>query len=239
MDGGRRGGEGRQGQQPAAASPLRRQTVTAMVADHIAGKIIGGEYPGGHQIRQEAIAAELGVSRIPVREALLQLEADGLVVIRTHRGAVVSELSAEDAVDLFEARLQLEPFLVGKAIERVSDAGIADAEASMRAYERAIARGDDPKELSRLNWAFHTALLEPAGRPRSMAVVQTLFNSADRYLRLQIEPAKAQAKALREHRELFEAFQRRDAAETARLLARHIADAAGEIAAQLRHDAAG
>ncbi|MBN9272851.1 MAG: GntR family transcriptional regulator, partial [Mesorhizobium sp.] len=131
MDGGRRGAEGQQGQRPVAASPRRRQTVSAMVADHIAGKIIGGEYPGGHQIRQEAIAAELGVSRIPVREALLQLEADGLVVIRTHRGAVVSELSAEDAVDLFEARLQLEPFLVGKAIERVSDGGIAEVETSM------------------------------------------------------------------------------------------------------------
>ncbi|WP_421914832.1 GntR family transcriptional regulator [Mesorhizobium sp.] len=174
---------------PSAHKPLQRQTVTAMVAEYIAARIIGGDYPGGHQIRQEAIAAELGVSRIPVREALLQLEADGLVVIRTHRGAVVSELSADDAIDLFDARLLLEPFLVEKAIALVSDQEIADAETAMRAYEAAIARGDDPKELSRLNWAFHTALLEPSMRPRSMAVVQTLFSSSDRYLRLQIEPA--------------------------------------------------
>ena len=213
---------------------LQRQTVTAMVAEYIAARIIGGDYPGGHQIRQEAIAAELGVSRIPVREALLQLEADGLVVIRTHRGAVVSELSADDAIDLFDARLLLEPFLVEKAIAHASDQDIAAIEKSMRAYEAAIARGDDPKDLSRLNWAFHTALLEPSMRPRSMAVVQTLYNSADRYLRLQIEPAKAQAKALQEHRELFEAYRRRDIAETARLLRKHIADAAGEIVSQLR-----
>lgn len=219
---------------PPANKPLQRQTVTAMVAEYITARIIGGDYPGGHQIRQEAIAVELGVSRFPVREALLQLEADGLVVIRTHRGAVVSELSADDAVDLFDARLLLEPFLVEKAIARVSDQEIAAVETAMRAYELAISRGDDPKELSRLNWAFHTALLEPSMRPRSMAVVQTLFSSADRYLRLQIEPAKAQAKALREHREIFEAYRRRQADETSLLLRRHVADAVDEIVSQLR-----
>ncbi|MEO5760162.1 MAG: GntR family transcriptional regulator [Mesorhizobium sp.] len=213
---------------------LQRQTVTAMVAEYIAGLIIAGDYPGGHQIRQEAIAAELGVSRIPVREALLQLEADGLVVIRTHRGAVVAELSSDDAIDLFDARIQLEPFLAEKAIARASEDDIATVETSMRAYEVAISRGESPKELSRLNWAFHTALLEPAMRPRSMAVVRTLYSSADRYLRLQIEPAKAQAKALREHRDLFDAYRRKDGAQTAGLLRKHIADAADEIVSQLR-----
>lgn len=219
---------------PTPPKPLlQRQTVTAMVAEYIAAKIIGGDYPGGHQIRQEAIAAELGVSRIPVREALLQLEAEGLVVIRTHRGAVVSDLSADDAIDLFDARLLLEPFLVKKAIARLSNQDIANVERALRDYEAAIARGD-PKELSRLNWAFHTALLEPSMRPRSMAVLQTLYSSADRYLRLQIEPLKAQTKALQEHRDIFEAYRLRDAVETSRLLKKHVADAAEEIVSQLK-----
>ncbi|MEP9387433.1 GntR family transcriptional regulator [Mesorhizobium sp. KR9-304] len=212
---------------------LQRQTVTAMVADYIASKIIGGDYPGGHQIRQEAIAAELGVSRIPVREALLQLEADGLVVIRTHRGAVVSDLSADDAIDLFDARLLLEPFLVRKAMARMSDEDISNAGRALKDYEDAIPRGD-PKELSRLNWAFHIALLSPAMRPRSLAVVQTLYNSADRYLRLQIEPIKAQTKALHEHRDIFEAYRARDIVQTSKLLKKHVSDAAEEIVSQLK-----
>lgn len=212
---------------------LQRQTVTAMVAEYIASKIISGEYPGGHQIRQEAIASELGVSRIPVREALLQLEGDGLVVIRTHRGAIVSELSEEDAVDLFDARLLLEPFLVKKAIARLSEQDIANVEQALNDYEAAISKGD-PKELSRLNWAFHTALLEPSMRHRSLTLLQTLYNSADRYLRLQIEPLKAQTKAVQEHRDIFDAYRRKDAVETARLLKRHVADAAEEIVSHIK-----
>jgi DNA-binding GntR family transcriptional regulator len=204
-----------------------------MVADFIASKIISGDYPGGHQIRQEAIAAELGVSRIPVREALLQLEADGLVVIRTHRGAVVSDLSADDAIDLFDARLLLEPFLVRKAMARMTDEDIANVDRALKQYEDAIPRGD-PKELSRLNWAFHTALLSPSMRPRSLAVLQTLYSSADRYLRLQIEPLKAQTKALHEHQDIFRAFRERDVATTSKLLKKHVSDAADEIVGQLK-----
>lgn len=213
--------------------PLQRQTIPAMVADYIAGKIITGEYVGGQQIRQEAIADELGVSRIPVREALLQLEAEGLVVIRTHRGAIVASLSVDDAVDLFDTRLLLEPFLIRKAMARMSIHDVDNAERALQAYEAAIGHGD-PKELSRLNWSFHTALLAPSMRPRSIAMLQTLYSSADRYLRLQIEPVKAQAKALAEHQAIFQAYRERNVAETARLLKSHIEDAAREIVSQVQ-----
>src|SRR5689334_19791540 len=89
---------------------VKRDTVTSTVASLIRQRIISGEFPGGHQIKQEAVASELGVSRIPVREALVQLESEGLVVIHTHRGAVVAELTIDDAVDIFDSRLLLEPF---------------------------------------------------------------------------------------------------------------------------------
>ncbi len=73
---------------------LKRRTVTSDVADVIRQQIIDGTYKGGEQVRQEALAAELGVSRIPVREALLQLEAEGPLQVHTHRGAMVAALSA-------------------------------------------------------------------------------------------------------------------------------------------------
>ena len=142
--------------------------------------------PTGEQIRQEAVADELGVSRIPIREALLQLESEGLVVIRTHKGAVVASLSPEDAIDLFEARMILESMLVKKAIEAATPADVARIGACLSEYEKAVKNGADPETLSRLNWAFHTAMCEPANRPRMMAIVVSLYTATDRYLRLQI-----------------------------------------------------
>ena len=215
-------------------SLLKRQTVTDLVEEHIAAKIMGGEYLGGHQIRQEAVAIELGVSRIPVREALLQLEARGLVVNRPHRGAVVADLSIDDAVELFEARMLLEPFLIGKAMERLTESAIARAARVLVEYTAAVSNSAGPGELSRLNWEFHLALLAPANSPRLIAFIQTLYNSADRYLRLQIRSQAAQARALAEHKRLFGYFKAGDAAGASKLLKKHIVDAADEIVAQLK-----
>ncbi len=214
-------------------SLLKRKTVADSVAEYITSKIVAGAYPGGSPVRQEAIAAELGVSRIPVREALLQLEAEGLIVNRPHRGAVVADLSVEDAIELFDARALLEPHITKVAIGRLTEEDIAAVAAILAAYEDGVDAHKDAAELSRLNWAFHSALLAPARRPRTLALIQTLHHSADRYLRLQIEPLAAQAKALSEHRLIFDAFSRRDAPLTARLLKVHIRDAADEIIAQI------
>src|SRR5262244_3949246 len=134
---------------------IKRPTVTGSVAEELRRRIVTGEYLGGEQIRQEAVAEELGVSRIPIREALLQLESEGLVVIHTHKGAVVASLTPDDAVDLFEARLLLEPTMVRKAVEAASAADVAQVGASLGEYERAVKGGADPEALSRLNWSFH------------------------------------------------------------------------------------
>jgi DNA-binding GntR family transcriptional regulator len=139
---------------------IKRHTVTGSVAEELRRRIVSGEYEGGEQIRQEAVAAELGVSRIPIREALLQLESEGLVVIHTHKGAVVASLSPEDAIDLFEARLILESMLVKKAIEAATLADVAHIAACLAEYEKAVKNGADPETLSRLNWAFHTAMYQ-------------------------------------------------------------------------------
>jgi len=223
----------------AIASPKprplpKRQTVTDQVTGYIAEGIAEGHYVGGQQIRQEAIAAELGVSRIPVREALLQLEAMGLVVNRPHRGAVVADLSIDDAIELFEARLLLEPFLLARAMERLTASATANAERVLKEYAAAVDRSAGPSELSRLNWEFHAALMAPARSPRLTAFIQTLYNSADRYLRIQIQSPAAQARALAEHKKLFALYKAGNMASASKLLKAHIADASAEIVARLR-----
>src|SRR5947207_7182038 len=96
--------------------PIRRQTVTSMTVDAMRERILRGRYPEGEPLRQDAIGVELGVSRIPVREALRQLEAEGLVTFNPHRGAVVSTLSLKQIRELFELRAEVEGDLIRRAI---------------------------------------------------------------------------------------------------------------------------
>ena len=212
-----------------ASSLIKRQTVTAEVADELRRRIVNGHYVGGDQIRQEALAAELGVSRIPIREALLQLEAEGLIVIHTHRGAVVAHLSADDAFDLFEARLALEPTVVRQAIEQSTPGDIERVAASLAAYEKAVSGGASAETLSALNWAFHTAMCEPAKRPRTLAILLSLYTTTDRYLRLQIDRPGAKTKALRDHRAIFDAYRQKKAALAVDLVTGHIKDAYQDV----------
>jgi DNA-binding GntR family transcriptional regulator len=95
---------------------LKRPTVVSMTADALRERILRGDYAEGVPLRQDAIAQDLGVSRIPVREALRQLEAEGLVTFSPHRGAVVSSLSLKEIRELFELRAEIESDLLRRAI---------------------------------------------------------------------------------------------------------------------------
>jgi DNA-binding GntR family transcriptional regulator len=214
---------------------IKRQTVTGSVAEELRRRIVDGRYAGGEQIRQEALASELGVSRLPIREALLQLESEGLVAIHTHKGAMVASLTPEDAVDLFEARLALEPFVLKKAVEAATPSDIERARARLTEYEKAVKNGADPETLSRLNWAFHIALCEPAKRPRIMTILLSLYTATDRYLRLQINRPEAKSRALEDHRKLFEAYQsKKKAALAGRLITAHITGAYADVMRRLK-----
>ena len=105
---------------PAAIVPLARQTVASMTLDAIRDGILHGIYTEGEPLRQDALAAELGVSRIPIREALRQLEAEGLVTFSPHRGAIVSILSLAEIEEVFDIRANLEPDLLRRAIPRLT-----------------------------------------------------------------------------------------------------------------------
>src|SRR5947209_10797712 len=100
--------------------PIQRQTIASMTVEALRERILRGDLPEGEPLRQDALADELGVSRIPVREALRQLEAEGLVTFSPHRGAVVSSLSLEEISELFELRAEIECDLVCRAIPNMT-----------------------------------------------------------------------------------------------------------------------
>jgi len=220
-----------------APAVIKRQTVTASVAEELRRRIVAGQYADGTQIRQEALAAELGVSRIPIREALLQLESEGLVVIHVHKGAMVSALTPQDAEELFEARLLIEPALMKRAMSVATVSELDRIRSQLVEYERAARSAAHPEVLSRLNWAFHTALCEPANRPRMLTVLLSLYTATDRYLRLQIQRPDAKTHALADHSALFKAYQSKNATTLGKLVKSHIMGAYDDVMRSLERRA--
>ena len=105
-----------------------RKTTASIVAEELRKRILTGRLREGAQIRQEAIANELGVSRIPVREALRQLEAEGMITLVSHKGAEVTRLEPSEIEELFEVRTMLETWLIENAIGPMTSEDISEAE---------------------------------------------------------------------------------------------------------------
>lgn len=210
--------------------PLKRRTTAVMVADELRRRIIAGHFREGEQLRQEAVAGELGVSRIPVREALKQLEAEGLVTLVSHRGAVVSKLSPEEIAELFELRAVLEAWLLGLAVPRMTEADLAQADGIL---ERMVAN-ERIDQWGALNWEFHMALYRPSGRTETMKLLNRVHGMIDRYVRLQISLTSGQVKAHREHRQLLDLCRRHDAEGAARALEAHVTEVRDALLQRLR-----
>ena len=206
---------------PRNVLPIQRQTLTGMTLDALRERILHGEYPEGEPLRQDAIAEELGVSRIPVREALRQLEAEGLVAFSPHRGAVVSTMSLQEILELFELRAEIESDLVRRAIPHMTNEDRNRAKEILAAYELALRAGEVAK-YGELNWQFHSTLYAPAGRVFTMSMVSKLHQQSDRYLRMQLALTHGESRAREEHRAIANAARKGDGKLAAKLMREHI-----------------
>ena len=184
--------------------------------------IIRGEFKEGEQLRQDAIAANFQVSRIPVREAMRQLEAEGLITIVAHRGAVVSSLSSDEIEELFEIRALLESEVLRLSIPNLTESDFAQAEEILRVYENALWKQGDVSSWGRLNSQFHAALYARANRPHFMAIIRQINNNGERYTGLQLYLTRAFERAKKEHREILQLCRERDVEGACALLKQHI-----------------
>jgi DNA-binding GntR family transcriptional regulator len=196
-------------------------------------RILHGVYPEGTPLRQDALAADLGVSRIPVREALRRLEVEGLVSFNPHQGAIVSKLSLSEISELFDLRALIESDLLGYAIPKLTEDVVERATATLDLYDQALSKGD-VGEWGKLNWAFHSTLLAAADRPLTLGVVSTLHNQSDRYMRLQLTLTHGEVRASGEHRHILAAAKRRNVDKACELLSAHIRDAGTSLIEFLR-----
>ncbi|HXY25635.1 MAG TPA: GntR family transcriptional regulator [Candidatus Acidoferrum sp.] len=188
-------------------------------------KILCGELREGQQLRQDAIAAEFQISRIPVREALSHLAAEGLVTLVANRGAVVSALSPEEIMELFETRAVLECYMLRCAIPRMRPEDLQRAEDILRHYEESLEKDSEVASWGQWNWSFHRALYEPANRPKMLSIVKTLNVNCDRYTRLHLVVTRDQHRAGKAHRELLVACKTKDPEVAAAALWKHITEA--------------
>lgn len=209
---------------------ILRRTTTNIVADELRKRIMSGQLREGEQVRQEAIATELGVSRIPVREALRQLEAEGLITLVSHKGAEVTRLEPSEIAELFEVRIMLESWMFEHAIEHITESHLEAAEkliASMR-NDAMI------EEWGALNWQFHETLYTPARKPATMKILRRVHDNIDRYVRLQITLTEdSQERAHREHQAIVDAARNKNAKVAVALLNDHINHVKEQLLANL------
>jgi DNA-binding GntR family transcriptional regulator len=200
---------------------LGHRTLSAAIVEQLRRDILDGTYAAGEQLRQDALAATFQVSRIPVREALFQLEAEGLVLIEPHKGAVVSSFSPQEIDDVFDLRAMLEPRLLALSLPRLAAQDLREIAALDAAFDEAITR-QDVSQWGQLNARFHLALYRHAQLPRTLAIVTALLQTSDRFTRLQMNRAPAMTRAGSEHRRLLRHCQDGNVEQACECLVAHI-----------------
>jgi len=180
--------------------------------------ILRGRFKPGAPLRQDELAANFGVSKIPVREALLQLVAEGLVVLQLNRGFAVAHLAADEANEILEIRAILECEALRLAMASIGEAEIKEATKILDEAESASSLD----RWSDLNWAFHHALYGAAKRPRLFALLRQIGNQTDAYIRVLISNSNYRGQAEREHRAILAAVSVGNLEAASLLLGRHI-----------------
>ena len=183
-------------------TPLGHRTLSAAIVEQLRRDILDGSYAAGAQLRQDALAASFQVSRIPIREALFQLEAEGLVLIEPHKGAIVSAFSLEEIDDVFDLRVLLEPRMLAQSAPHLTAEDFAEISLLDAEFKGAIA-AQDVARWGQINARYHLALYRHARQPRTLAIVTSLLQTSDRFTRVQMNRASAMNRAESEHRKLL------------------------------------
>jgi DNA-binding GntR family transcriptional regulator len=207
------------GLEPVRALEHRRITAD-LVAESLRQAIHSGQLPDGAELNQAAIAAHFGVSRVPVREAMRELQAEGLIETQAHRRAVVRALDLERLVEVYDLRAAIEGLVVERATERIDAARLKE----LRALEKSMRTIDDHALWLERNAEWHRRLYEPAGMETAFELIAQLRARAERYVRLWGGAAGLHrpVEAGREHAAILRRVAKRDTAGARRAVEDHI-----------------
>ena len=200
-------------------------SATDHVLDELRPAILAGRLAAGDTLRQEDLAERLGVSRMPVREAIKRLHSEGLVEILPSRRVRVAALSKQEIEDVYDMRAVLEPLAVRLAVPKLTRAQLRDAAHALEAAEDE----EDAETFGARNAAFHLALIGACERPRLLAAITALLDVSDRYQRAALGDAEHTGLVRDEHRRLLDAARRGNADEAARLTEAHVRGAGARL----------
>ena len=207
-----------------ATRKIVRPTAVELVTDEIRQMILSGRISPGSVLRQEVLAEELGVSRVPVREAITRLHSEGLLNVVPHKGAYVQELSVEEVRETFNIRLRLEPWVLSEAIPLITDAEINKAERIVKDMDKATGG-----EWGALNWKLHETLYRPARCEITLQMLRVLHDRCDRYFRFQVVKVPIREQSHAEHMQIIDACRCRDVKLGTKLLETHVKVASQQI----------
>jgi DNA-binding GntR family transcriptional regulator len=197
-------------------------SAVSVVYEYLRDQIAKHELPPGAWLRQDAIAADLGTSRMPLREALRQLEGEGYVVFHPRRGWAVAALSVEDIEEINVMRMGLEGLAARLGTARVTDGDLIQMERLLRRMQD-LWNAEDRSLLFEQDYPFHDILYAAAGRARLLQRIHVLQRNARRYRSVDITLPDTPNWAIVEHRHIVEACRSRDVELVEQLTRAHIA----------------
>ena len=211
-------------------TPPQKPSAPDLVRAGLRREILSGDLESGTPLRQDELADRFGTSRIPVREALRQLESEGLVTINPNRGAVVSMQSIEEVMEMLDIRVALESSALKHAIPVMAAEDLARAKDILMTYDAQL----DPNRWDELNWLFHEALYAPCNKPRMMAMIKATYGQVARFRRVRAHIATGKDIPQREHWEILSACQDRKTDLAVQHLEHHILETQKSLMAILR-----
>ncbi len=220
---------------PGAANTIRTADVSKssapdVVRDGLRKAIFDGDLAAGTQLRQDELASRFGTSRIPVREALRQLESEGLVTLHPNRGAAVSSVSLEDVLELLEIRIGLECRALKLAIPNMVGDDFDLAAEILRDYDDE----PEPHKWGEMNWRFHETLYVPCQRPKLLSMIEANYGHVGRFVRLQVSMAAGKEQPNRDHWAILDACRAGEISKAVKLLEEHILGTQKSLMAAMR-----
>ncbi|GLO33101.1 GntR family transcriptional regulator [Pseudomonas shirazica] len=208
-----------------ASEQLLPHQARGVIEERLRSAILDGRLPPGTAIRQQELATLFGVSRMPVREALRQLEAQSLLKVEMHKGAVVAPLIGEDAVDTYALRVLLETEALRQSIPLLNANDIASA----RGYIQQLENETRHAEIGRLNRLFHMSLYSKAPNKKLLRLIEDELNEEERFLRFHLSSMGLGKLTQDDHNALADAAGDKLVDEAVTVLERHLNNASRVI----------
>lgn len=204
---------------PRRLADVAHRTAQERVEEALRQAILGGELSPGEPLVLDDLSAQLGVSRTPIREAMRALASEGLIDMDSFRSATVHTPSLEEAREIYDLRLVLDPIAVRLAVERITPEELETAQA----IHETMLSSDDLGEWVDANREFHRVLQQAARSDRLISIIDGLRNSAAMQVALSLKAEGSQvAQANTDHERILQAFRDRDAAAAVRLTEEHL-----------------